>query len=355
MKKRMCVILRGCLAVMICAMSAMCAEGESSSEGSSAKHESADSVAKSGGRTELRLRLHWVPQSQFAGYLVAIEKGFYHDEGLPSVRIIMGDLGDDPFQQLEDDESDFCTGWLADGVLSRSGGVDVVELAQIFATSSQMFVARADSRIESPADFSGKRVGSWLGNHWILLNLFLEAHDLSVRKIPQTESLVPFLRGAIDVCAATYYNEYHQLMESGLRPKDLRIFALADYGLGFPEDAIFTSRRLWNEDPELCRRFVRASLRGWEYAFKNETETVNIVLHHMKNRQRSNPNHQQWMLRAVHLQFPKDRAQWGQMAPQVYRELCDALMRAGAVREPPPFNDFFVGEPMEEAMSPPSP
>ena len=74
------------------------------------------------------------------------------------------------------------------------------------------------------------------------------------------------------------YNEYHVVLESGVDAEDVNIIDYADYGLDFPGDTLFTSRRLAEEKPDLCARMVRASLRGWEYAVEHPQEAAEIVL-----------------------------------------------------------------------------
>lgn len=293
---------------------------------------------------ELRLEMHWTPQSQFAGYIMAIEKHFYRDAGLPPIKLIWNNQ-DRSFESLADG-SDFCTGWLADGLAARNRGLAIVELAQYFDKPSQLFVVRADSDIRTPQDIQGRRVGIFGGNHGVLLRRFLETQKIQAEVIPQSTSLVPFLRGAIDVCSAMYYNEYNRLIEAGLRPEQLRTFALADYGLNFPEDALFTSEAMWRNEPELCRKLVLATQRGWEYAFdpEHEQETLETVLRYASRVTHSNPNHQRWMLRAIQVQFPQSRNDWGRLSPEVYQRLTKELMAMGEITTIVPFEAFYVGD-----------
>jgi NitT/TauT family transport system substrate-binding protein len=92
-----------------------------------------------------------------------------------------------------------------------------------------------------------------------------------------------FLNGELDVASAMIYNEYYTVLESGIKPQDITIINYADYGLDFPGDVLFTSTKIMKENPDLCVRMLRASLRGWQYAIENPEEAVDIVLKYDKS------------------------------------------------------------------------
>jgi NitT/TauT family transport system substrate-binding protein len=74
------------------------------------------------------------------------------------------------------------------------------------------------------------------------------------------------------------YNEYHVVLESGVKPEELNIIDYVDFGLDFPGDVLFTSRQMIEQNPDLCVRMLRASLRGWQYAIDHPEQAAGIVL-----------------------------------------------------------------------------
>jgi len=176
---------------------------------------------------------------------------------------------------------DFGTTLLADLSVAIQKGKPVVSIGQIQQANGLLLVSKASSDIDEPKDFAGKRIGVWLGGWEAQFNALVAQEGLSpvdFDLVSQGWSMDPFLNGDLDVASAMIYNEYHVILESGMRPEELNIIDYADYGLDFPGDTLFTSRRMVQENPDLCARMLRASLRGWQYAIEHPEETANIVL-----------------------------------------------------------------------------
>ncbi len=229
---------------------------------------------------KVSLQLQWVTQAQFAGYYVALDKGWYSEEGI-DLTIVPGAPDVIPVELVVSGTRDFATSLLADLTVAVQANKPVISIAQIQQKNGLLLVARKDSDIERPQDFVGKRVGVWLGGweaqFWALMAEAGVERD-QFQLVSQGYSMDPFLKGELDVASAMIYNEYYVVLESGVKPEELNIIDYADYGLGFPGDTLFTTRRMVEENPDLCMRMVRASLRGWKYAIDNPQEAVDIVL-----------------------------------------------------------------------------
>ncbi len=104
----------------------------------------------------------WIPQAQFAGYMVALEKGFYREAGM-DMTLLDGGPSREPLGLLATGKATFCTDWLSNGIRQRAIGQPIVALAQVVQKSSLILVAKKNSGILEPKDFEGKRVGLWEG------------------------------------------------------------------------------------------------------------------------------------------------------------------------------------------------
>jgi NitT/TauT family transport system substrate-binding protein len=335
----------GRLAAVCCLTAACCSAFECPAKaGAPGESETADAAGKGDG--PITLQLQWHPQAQFAGYMVAQHKGLFRQAGLDEVRLEWGSADIRPLERLANEDVDFCTAWLSTAIAERTQGRPIVQIAQVLKRSSMMLVARSDSGIATPADMSGRRVGLWGGEFDLLPNAFFKKHSVHPLVVPQSNSMVPFLRGAVDAASAMYYNEYHQLLDAGVQESELRVFAFADYGLDFPEDGIYCSETTRAQRAEQCAAMVTAVRQGWEYAFGHERETLELVMDYCgRANVRTNRAHQRWMLRTLKQAMAgpagEGAAAWGSLSPEVYAGVAGALLDQGLIDQVPVFSTFY--------------
>ncbi|NKB29021.1 MAG: ABC transporter substrate-binding protein [Rhodobacteraceae bacterium] len=236
---------------------------------------------------EVTLQLKWVTQAQFAGYYVAKDKGFYEEEGL---NVIIKPGGPDiaPEQIIAGDGADVITTWMAAGLAARERGIPLVNIAQPFKTGGLQVNCLKSTGVETPDDFAGKTMGVWFfGNEYPfyawMASLGLEtdgADENGVTVIKQAFSADPLIQGQADCISTMTYNEYRQILQSGITEDELVTFNYLNMGFGMLEDGLYVKEdRL--EDPEFADkmvRFVRASMKGWKYAEENQEEAAEIVL-----------------------------------------------------------------------------
>ena len=287
----------------------------------------------------------WIPQAQFAGYMMAFEKGFYKDAGL-DVKILRGGPTNPPLEALESGQATFCTSWVSTAVKKRSSGTRLVNLAQIVQRSALMLIVKKSSGINTLEDLNGRRVGLWQGDFRIQPLALFKIHHLNVIEIPMYSSINLFLKGGVDAISAMWYNEYHTILNSGFDANELNTFFFSDYGLNFPEDGIYCLEKTLNENPKVCESFVQASLKGWVYALEQPDETLNVVMKYTHAAHTgTNRAHQMWMLaRMKDLIFPGgDRTDLGKLDQKQYLLVTDTLQSLGFVEDHVRFEDFYRG------------
>jgi NitT/TauT family transport system substrate-binding protein len=285
----------------------------------------------------------WIPQAQFAGYYVALEKGFYRQNEV-ELAIIPGG----PRKKLEDalasGEASFVTHFLSSALKLRDEGVPLVNLAQISQRSALMLVARRSSGIYRVEDLAGKKISLWPDFAVQPLALF-KKYNLDVRTITQGATINLFMRGGADAASAMWYNEYHLMLNAGINAQELTLIFFDQYGLNFPEDGIYCLAETWRQQPEVCRRFVKASLAGWEYAFNHMDEALEIVMRRADEaRTGTNRSHQRWMLQRMRdVITPEATARLGVLRREDYQTVTRELKTSGFIRSIPDFETFYVG------------
>jgi len=195
---------------------------------------------------EVTLQLQWLTQAQFAGYYVALEKGWYLEEGI-DLTILPGGPDITPVDNIMSGSADFGTGLLADAIVEIQMGKSLISVCQIQQRNGLLLIAKQSSGIESPQDFDGKRVGVWLGSWQAQFDALIARENImseSFSLVSQGFSMDSFINDELEVASAMIYNEYHTVLESGYSPEEINIIDYANYGLDFPGDTLMTSKSL---------------------------------------------------------------------------------------------------------------
>lgn len=229
---------------------------------------------------KVTLQLKWLPQSQFMGYYVAASKGYYAKEGL-QVDILPGGSDIIPEQQVYNGVADIGVTWVSSLLKYQEKGWGFVEVAQMFQKSALLLVSKTSSGIKSPADLTGKKVGSWFGgNEYELYALIEKAglnRDKDLKLVQQDYTMDQVIKGDIDAASAMIYNEYGLLLESGINKSDLNVIDMNDAGVAMLEDCLFVNSKWLAQHEDILVRFLRASIKGWADAYKDPTAAGTLV------------------------------------------------------------------------------
>jgi NitT/TauT family transport system substrate-binding protein len=235
---------------------------------------------------DVTLQLKWVTQAQFAGYYVALEKGFYEEEDL-NVTIKAGGPDIAPPQVIAGGGADVIVEWMPAALAARERGLPLVNIAQPFKSSGMMLTCWADVGISGPEDFPGRTLGVWFfGNEfpflsWMAqLGIPTEGGPDGVTVLKQGFNVDPLIQRQADCISTMTYNEYWQVIDAGVTPEELITFKYEDQGVATLEDGLYVLEENL-ADPDFAdkmARFVRASMKGWKYAEENPDEAAMIVL-----------------------------------------------------------------------------
>ncbi|AZQ67416.1 ABC transporter substrate-binding protein [Silicimonas algicola] len=284
---------------------------------------------------DVTLQLKWVTQSQFAGYYVALEKGFYEEEDL-NVTIKPGGPDIAPPQVVAGGGADVLVEWMPAALAAREKGLPLVNIAQPFKSSGMQLTCWKDSGIETPADFPGKTLGVWFfGNEYPFLSWMSQlgvatdgADDDGVAVLKQGFNVDPLIQRQADCISTMTYNEYWQVIDAGVSEDDLITFKYEDQGVATLEDGLYVlEERL--ADPafkDAMVRFVRASMKGWKYAEENPDEAAMIVLDYDETGAQTEEHQKRMMGEVAKLTAGSD----GTLDEADYQRTVDSLMSGGS-------------------------
>ena len=266
------------------------------------------SAAANGPLIKVKLQLQWFNQAQFAGYIVALNKGFYKEQGL-DVTLLEGGTTIVPQTVLAQGQADYAIAWVPKALQSREQGADITDVAQVFQRSGTTQVSFKDKNITTAADLKGKKVGNWgYGNEFELFAGMTKAGldpSTDVTLVQQQFDENALLNGDIDAAQAMIYNEYAQVLEAK-NPKtgklytsdDFNIIKWSDEGTSMLQDAVWASTKKL-ADPTYQATTVKmltASFQGWIYCSTHASECRDIVV---KSGSKLGASHQLWQMNEV--------------------------------------------------------
>ncbi|MGH7248824.1 MAG: ABC transporter substrate-binding protein, partial [Pseudomonadota bacterium] len=220
------------------------------------------------------LGLDWQALGRHAGFFVAKADGYYQREGL-DVDIQRGYGAADSIKRLAAGQSTFAFGDIGSLVLARAQGVPVEAVAVIYARSPYVLWVRKDANIQKPADLAGKRIGAPAGaSVRALFPAFAAKVGLDDSKVKwvtvDAAGLYPLLFSK-RADAVVDYEVGWPTISSRAAQAGIAIGAIkfSDYGFDIYSNAIMVTDQTAKANPDLVRRFVKASLDGMRAAFKD--------------------------------------------------------------------------------------
>ena len=225
---------------------------------------------------KVSLQLKWFHQFQFAGFYAAKEQGYYAEEGL-DVEIRELDKKRTVVSLVTSGEAEY---GIADSAIAAdyARGAPIVLLAAIFQHSPLVLISRGDSGIVSPSDMIGKRImfDSKGSDEGAIRAMLSEAGVTPGRfmHVPHSYKNEDLISGRVDVMSAYLTNQPFFFRELGV---PVNVINPQSYGLDYYGDVLFTSDKELNDHPGRAERFLRASLKGWQYALDHPEEMVQLI------------------------------------------------------------------------------
>ena len=286
---------------------------------------------------------HWLPQAQFAGYYMAEKMGFYEQEGLhvsiehPSASVMAT-------EKLKSGEADVISLFLVTALNASDNGLDMVNICQLSQKCGLLFVTKKASGIETITDLEGKKIGIWESGFDEVPKSAVRDNNTNVEWVPILSTINLFLIGGIDAMTVMWYNEYDAIINAGINEDELNTIFLADYGYNIPEDGIYCLRETIENNNEDLEKFVRGTLRGWEYARQHRKETVDTVMSLMKAAHvPTNRAHQSWMLDRVLELFSSDEGvKSGHLTVESFEQTQELLLNGRYIRREIPYTEFYI-------------
>jgi ABC-type nitrate/sulfonate/bicarbonate transport system substrate-binding protein len=274
--------------------------------------------------------LDWFPNTNHTGLYVALDKGWYSEEGL-DVEIVQPAEGSTLVQVVAAGQADFGISYQEEVSYARAEEIPIVSVAAIIQHNTSGFASPQDRGIGRPKDFEGKRYGSWGSPiERAVLDVLMACDGGDVDEVE-----------FIDIGWADYFTVVQRDVdfawifygwtgvEAELRGSPINIVMLSDWSDCVPDyytPVLITSEERIAEKPDLISTFLEATSRGYEFAIANPAEAAEILLKHAPE---SNADlvkrSQDWL--SPHYQA--DASRWGEQELAIWQGYADWMADRG--------------------------
>jgi len=218
--------------------------------------------------TPVSLMLNWYPEAEHGGYYAALVHGYFAEAGL-DVTIIPGGPNAPVVQQTARGAVDFGVTNADNIALARAQDAKIKALLAPLANSPRCLLVHANSGIEKFEQLQNVTMMMSRDNAWaqfLIQKLPLEG----VKIVPNSASLAPFLADPRAAKQGYIFSEPFVAKKEGA---DVRSLLVADFGFNPYTSVLMTSDATIEQRPELVRKVIDASRRGWEKYLADPAET----------------------------------------------------------------------------------
>ncbi|HHV27912.1 MAG TPA: ABC transporter substrate-binding protein [Tissierellia bacterium] len=289
--------------------------------------------------------LDWTPNTNHTGLYVALEKGYYKDEGL-DVEIVQPSEGSST-TLIATENGDFGVTYQEDVTyaLTSEDPLPVKAIATIIQNNTSGFASPKSKNIETVKDFEGKVYGGWGSpSEEAILKAIMKKNGADYNKLKNINI------GSDDFFAATEKNidiawifEGWTGVEAKLKGIDLNYIAVKDLhpDLNYYTPILVTNNKLINENPDKVKDFLKATEKGYKYSIDNPEESAKILLKYAPELDENLAIESQKFLAKEYI---SDAPKWGVMKSEVWKNYAKFLKDNGLIEKELKVEDAFTND-----------
>ncbi len=289
---------------------------------------------------KIRFQTDWFPQPEHGGYYQALAKGYYAAEGL-DVEILPGGPNAQVMAAVAIGRAELGMTNGDDVIVAVARGIPIKMVGAEMQRDAQGILFHAEHPLRDLRDLQGKTVMAGAGSTWIQVAHKKLGVEFSL--IPLLGDLARFMSNPEFVQQCFVTNEPFFARQRGAKVEALLI-ANDAYE---PYRVMFTSNEYLAKHPEIVRKFVRASIRGWVDYLGGDPAPANQLL--AAKRSDLSPEFMAYSIKAMNdyklvAGDPAKGETAGQLTPARLQKQIDLLQEVGVLDKPVAVGDVATFE-----------
>ena len=289
--------------------------------------------------------LDWTPNTNHTGLYVALENGYYKDEGL-DVEIVQPSDGD-AATLVATGKADFGISYQEEVTYAKTSEdpLPIKAVATIIQHNTSGFASPVEKNINTVKDFEGKIYGGWGSpSEDAIFPAVMEKNNADLSKLKIVDM------GTDDFLTATSKNiDFAWIFEGwdGIEAKrkgvDLNFMPIKDLDerLDYYTPLIISNEKFLNQNPDLVKKFLKATTKGYEYAIENPTESAKILVKYAPEIEEDLAIKSQEYLAK---KYKDDADRWGEMKDSIWNNYTDFLREYNLIDKDMEAKDAYTNE-----------
>jgi NitT/TauT family transport system substrate-binding protein len=226
-------------------------------------------------RIKVRFQTDWFPQPEHGGYYQALAKGYYAEEGL-DVEILPGGPNAQVMTGVAMQRAHLGMTNGDDVMVAISRGVPLKLVAAEMQRDAQGILYHRENPIRDLRDLDGRTIMAGAGSVWI--QFVQQKYGIKFNLRPLVGDLARFMNDKTFIQQCFVTNEPFFARQRGA---EVGALLIAHPGYE-PYRVMFASNEFLAQNPDVVRRFVRASVRGWNDYLTGDPAPANALLQKLR-------------------------------------------------------------------------